>query len=137
MVVSPCTTFTLPAKVASFDLSRTSSEAASIWIGLSRFCEKPCIAFGTPCIEFCAHASPSATAASAHATAHALRAICRRKLKEKIMLASLRGGRLAAAGRARLRLFRRRGFRLIHGQVHHHIALEAHDLAAVDDLQPV
>jgi len=30
MVVSPCTTFTLPAKVASFFLSRISSDAASI-----------------------------------------------------------------------------------------------------------
>ena len=39
MVVSPCTTFTLPEKVASFFLSRISSEAASIWIGWSRFCE--------------------------------------------------------------------------------------------------
>ena len=48
MVVSPCTTLTSPVKVASFFLSRTSSEAASIWIGLSRFCENPCIAFGTP-----------------------------------------------------------------------------------------
>ena len=33
MVVSPCTTFTLPENVASFFLSRISSEAASIWIG--------------------------------------------------------------------------------------------------------
>ena len=48
MVVSPCTTLTLPAKVASFFLSRTSSVADSIWIGWSRFCEKPCIALGTP-----------------------------------------------------------------------------------------
>ena len=48
MVVSPCTTFTLPEKVASFFLSRISSEAASIWIGWSRFCENPCIALGTP-----------------------------------------------------------------------------------------
>jgi hypothetical protein len=36
MVVSHCTTFTLPEKVASFFLSRISSEAASIWIGWSR-----------------------------------------------------------------------------------------------------
>jgi hypothetical protein len=48
MVVSPCTTFTLPEKVASFFLSRISSVAASIWIGWSRFCEKPCMALGTP-----------------------------------------------------------------------------------------
>ena len=54
MVVSPCTTFTLPVKVACFFLSRISSEAASIWIGWSRFWVKPCIAFGTPCMELCA-----------------------------------------------------------------------------------
>ena len=54
MVVSPCTTFTLPEKVASFFLSRISSEAASIWIGWSRFCEKPCIALGTPGTAPCA-----------------------------------------------------------------------------------
>ena len=71
MVVSPCTTFTLPEKVASFFLSRISSEAASIWIGWSRFCEKPCIAFGTPCIALCALASPAASSASASAAADA------------------------------------------------------------------
>ena len=58
MVVSPCTTFTLPEKVASFFLSRISSDAASIWIGWSRFCEKPCIAFGTPDTAPCARAPP-------------------------------------------------------------------------------
>ena len=75
MVVSPCTTFTLPEKVASFFLSRISSVAASIWIGWSRFCEKPCMALGTPCTALCAPASPAAIIASASATAHALRAI--------------------------------------------------------------
>ena len=57
MVVSPCTTFTLPENVASFFLSRISSDAASIWIGWSRFCEKPCIAFGTPCTALWARAA--------------------------------------------------------------------------------
>src|ERR1700679_2464719 len=61
MVVSPCTTFTLPAKVASFFLSRISSVAASIWIGWSRVCEKPCMALGTHCTEICARASPAAS----------------------------------------------------------------------------
>ena len=73
MVVSPCTTFTLPAKVASFFLSRISSEAASIWIGWSRFCEKPCIAFGTPDMAPCASASLEAIDASASAAAANLR----------------------------------------------------------------
>ena len=62
-MVSPWTTFTLPAKVASFFLSRISSEAASIWIGWSRFCEKPCKALGTPVEELCARA-PCGVAAS-------------------------------------------------------------------------
>ena len=71
MVVSPCTTFTLPEKVASFFLSRISSEAASIWIGWSRFCEKPCIALGTPGTALCAPASPAAISASAKAAVQA------------------------------------------------------------------
>ena len=64
MVVSPCTTFTLPVKVASFFLSRISSDAASILIGWSRFCEKPCMALGTPDIVLCARtaALPAMTA---------------------------------------------------------------------------
>jgi hypothetical protein len=77
MVVSPCTTFTLPANVASFFLSRISSEAASIWIGWSRFCEKPCIALGTPCIVLCAPALLAAIVASARAAAQAQEAIRR------------------------------------------------------------
>ena len=56
MVVSPCTTFTLPEKVASFLLSRISSVAASIRTGWSLFCENPCIALGTPCAAPCAMA---------------------------------------------------------------------------------
>src|SRR6266403_1213697 len=76
MVVSPCTTFTLPANVASFFLSRISSEAASIWIGWSRFCEKPCIALGTPCIVLCAAALPPIIA-SARAAAQAQETIRR------------------------------------------------------------
>ena len=76
MVVSPCITFTLPENTASFFLSRTSSEAASIWIGWSRFCENPCIAFGRPAAS--AHAlRRGRTAASSNAAAHALRAIIR------------------------------------------------------------
>ena len=71
MVVSPWITFTLPAKVASFFLSRISSEAASIWIGWSRFCEKPCMALGTPCTALCAPASPAASSASAQAAVQA------------------------------------------------------------------
>src|SRR3954471_419278 len=71
MVVSPCTTFTLPENVASFFLSRISSDAASIWIGWSRFCEKPCIAFGTPVIALCAPASPAATIERVKAAAQA------------------------------------------------------------------
>ncbi len=75
MTVSPCTTFTLPAKVASFFLSRISSEAASIWIGWSRFCENPCIALGTPCTALCAPASLPATSASTQTAALAKCAI--------------------------------------------------------------
>ena len=71
MVVSPWITFTLPAKVASFFLSRISSEAASIWIGWSRFCEKPCIALGTLVAALCADASPAASSASAQAAVQA------------------------------------------------------------------
>ena len=71
MVVSPCTTFTLPENVASFFLSRISRLAASIWIGWSRFCEKPCIALGTPVTALCAPASPAAIIASVKAAVQA------------------------------------------------------------------
>src|SRR5271169_6875160 len=75
MVVSPCTTFTLPENVASFFLSRISSSAASIWIGWSRFCEKPCIALGTPLTALCAAASPAAIIANVKAAVQAPSAI--------------------------------------------------------------
>src|SRR4051794_21999735 len=129
MVVSPCTTFTLPAKVASFFLSRISSDAASIWIGWSRFCEKPCIAFGTPDIAPCAWTPLQAPTASANAMMAKLR-------EENCVIRSLRVGGL---GRCGPRLRRRRfGFgsrsgRLFHDQVHHHVAFEANHLATVDD----
>ena len=84
MVVSPCTTFTLPENVASFFLSRISSEAASIWIGWSQFREKPCMALGTPCAALCAPASPHVIIARANAAA--LRA-------KNIRLKSLRVGK--------------------------------------------
>src|SRR6476661_7059734 len=100
MVVSPCTTFTLPAKVASFFLSRISSEAASIWIGWSRFCEKPCMALGTPCTALCAVASPAAISASAKAVRQALCAIrpVRMFRGEIIIVKSFRVGGFARIG---------------------------------------
>src|ERR1700682_2285091 len=115
MVLSPCTTFTLPAKVASFFLSRISSEAASIWIGWSRFCEKPCIALGTPVTALCAPASPAAITASANAAEQmplAIRLIG--MLRGKILIMkSFRVGGLAGyrprLGGSRRRLRRRGG----------------------------
>src|SRR3981081_1736450 len=63
MVVSPCTTFTLPENVASFFLSRISSVADSICIGWARVLEKPRMALGTPLTAPCAPAPPGARAA--------------------------------------------------------------------------
>src|SRR5487761_2176415 len=118
MVVSPCTTFTLPEKVASFFLSRISSVAASIWIGWSRVCEKPCIALGTPVTALCAAASTAAIVASARTAQPPPSAIRRiRLLRGKIVIRSFGVGGLAGdrpgpggmrrLGRRRGGLFRR------------------------------
>src|ERR1700736_592517 len=140
MVVSPCTTFTLPSKVASFFLSRISSEAASIWIGWSRFCEKPCMALGTLETAPCAQASlPAMT--NAHAAIQAIRAIRRpgAPREESFIIKSFRVGGLAGGGS----LFA--GWRCGNGrsrslfgrteiiQIHHHVAFEPHHLATVED----
>src|SRR6185312_8184023 len=67
MVVSPCCTKTLPVKIASFSLSRTSSLLDSILTGSFLLREKPCSAFGVPppssvFFAFCADAPLSASA---------------------------------------------------------------------------
>src|SRR6266480_2728765 len=148
MVVSPCTTFTLPSNVASFFLSRISSEAASIWIVWSRFCEKPCIALGTPCIVLCAAALP-AIIPSAKAAAQALEAIRRIRMLdgENIILKSFWVGGFARAGPALGRLRRCSGRirsllvrRLAGGQViqiHHDVAFEPHYLSGFGNPEPV
>src|SRR6266700_6136669 len=145
MVVSPCTTFTLPENVASFFLSRISSVAASIWIGWSRFCENPCMALGTPCTALCAPASLAAISASANAAVQARCAIRRPKVLrgENFIIRSFRIG--GFAGRPRLG-WRGRvcgcqcigvgvgrlagGRRTVHDQIHHDIAFEPDYLAA-------
>src|SRR5579863_7153273 len=148
MVVSPCTTFTLPVKVASFFLSRISSEAASIWIGWSRFCEKPCIALGTPVTALCAAATPAQIIASAISTPpppNAIRHIG--VLYGKIFIRSFRTGGLAG-GRSRLdgtcgRLGRRRllgralGGRRQLVDVHHDVAVKPHHFAAAGNFHSV
>src|SRR6185312_3818325 len=82
MVVSPCTTFTFPEKVACFCLLRMTSDAASIWIGWLRFCEKPCNALGTPCTALLALAPDAAPNTSATDTTQAQSAKCPDELRE-------------------------------------------------------
>src|SRR6185437_1459461 len=133
IVVSPCTTFTLPENVASFFLSCISSEAASIWIGWSRFCEKPCSAFGTPVVALCADAG--SCAASSNTAVIMMRATVAfvdigpdRLVMTSLCIGCL--GRPAPMRRRRRRLcglgFHRRGARAVEiVQVHHDMALEA------------
>src|ERR1700676_3958189 len=151
MVVSPCTTFTLPEKVASFFLSRISSVAASIWIGWSRFCENPCIALGTPVTALCAPASPAAITASANATEQApcaIRLIGMRGGKILIMesfrVCGLAGYRSRLGGSGlRVRRGRGAGGLIVRTtdaeivEIHHDIAYEPRALAASGDPEPV
>ena len=136
MVVSPCTTFTLPEKVASFFLSRISSDAASIWIGWSRFCEKPCIAFGTP--------GPALRMGFAGRDQRQCKR-CRgedaaeRELHHQIISRWRTCRRRIASCGGRWGNGRRRRFfgssEMI--QIHHDVAFEPHHLATVENPEPV
>jgi hypothetical protein len=95
MVVSPCTTFTLPAKVASFFLSRTRAKPPRSGSAVAVL-RKPCIAFGTPCIELCAARFAKPGRKQQRDSAHASRSR-RRRLREKAMLTITSRRRLVAA----------------------------------------